>query len=56
MSFFQSDEERAQEEYEQGQKDGSQASAKDQFAQNLFKSDSPYQRGWDNGVANPKDN
>ena len=51
FDFFQSDAERNQEAYEEGQKAGSESSALDQFTQNLFKnSDAPYQKGFDNGV------
>ena len=55
FDFFQSDAERNQEAYEEGQKAGSESSALDQFTQNLFKnSDDPYQKGFDNGVEDHK--
>ena len=46
---------KAQEDYERGQKDGSQADFMDRVSHSLVKGYEPdaYNKGYDNGVANP---
>ena len=58
MALFKTDEDRARDEYERGQKDGSQAGNIDAAMHGLtqgFNSEE-YNEGWDNGLHNqPKD-
>lgn len=55
MGWFESESEKAQREYEEGQAAGSKAGLMDDFMQSMCKSltSEAYDKGWENGKANP---